>query len=66
MGEGVVMADEVKSLLGKWVRRFHWDEVVVGTEWTRHPRAVRSMWRNGYMAHTWDKDIGIRLVRESR
>jgi formylglycine-generating enzyme required for sulfatase activity len=59
------MADRVKSILGKWVRKYHWDEVVLGTDWTRYPLAARSLWRNGYMAHTTSKDIGIRLVRDT-
>jgi len=57
------MADEVKSVLGRWVRKYHWDEVVIGTEWSREPRALRSLWRNGYMAHVTMKHIGFRLVR---
>jgi formylglycine-generating enzyme required for sulfatase activity len=39
--------------------------VVLGTDWTRYPLAARSLWRNGYMAHTTSKDIGIRLVRDT-
>ena len=57
------MANQVNSVLGTWVRRFHWDEVVIGTEWTRGPLGLRSMWRNGYMAHSTSKDVGIRLVQ---
>jgi len=56
--------DEVKSVLGRWVAKFHWDEVVVGTTWLSRSRGLRSMWRNGYMAHTVTKDIGFRLVRD--
>jgi formylglycine-generating enzyme required for sulfatase activity len=59
------MHDEVKSVLGRWVRKYHWDERVIGTEWTRYPRAARSLWQNGYMAHTRSKDIGFRLVRDT-
>jgi hypothetical protein len=58
------MADYVKSVLGKWVQTYHWDEVVIGTEWRREPRALRSLWRNGYMANQKGRDISIRLVRD--
>jgi|LauGreSBDMM110SN_4_FD.fasta_scaffold205742_1 formylglycine-generating enzyme required for sulfatase activity len=59
------MADEVKSVLGGWVAKFQWDEVVMGTTWQSRPRGLRSMWRNGYMANQQARDIGIRLVRPS-
>ena len=55
------MAEEVKSVLGKWVLKYQWNEVVVGTRWDT-ARGVRVMWRNGYMAHTISVDLGIRLV----
>lgn len=58
------MANEVKSVLGKWVRKYHWDEVVIGTDWKRTARAIRSLWRNGFMAHSTANDMGIRLVRD--
>jgi len=59
------MGNEVKSILGKWVQTYHWDEVVIGTDWRRQPRALRSLWRNGYMANQIGRDIGIRLVSET-
>ena len=59
------MPDEVKSVLGRWVRKYHWDERVVGTEWTRSPRGIRSLWSNGFMANMSGKDMGIRLVRDT-
>jgi hypothetical protein len=59
------MPDEVKSVLGRWVRKYHWDERVIGTTWQSPGRAIRSMWQNGYMAHTRSKDIGFRLVRDT-
>ena len=55
------MANKVKSTLGKWVQRYHWNEVVYGTRWDT-ARGVRVMWRNGYMANSVGADIGIRLV----
>jgi hypothetical protein len=60
------MADEVKSVLGKWVRRYHWDEFVIGTTWKSPGRGIQSIWRNGFMAHSLGKDIGFRLVRDSK
>lgn len=56
------MNDEVKSVLGRWVAKFHWDEVVLGTIWSNRPRGIRSIWRNGYMANQKMNDTGIRLV----
>jgi hypothetical protein len=58
------MANKVKSPLGKWVLKYHCDEVILGTRWD-DSRGIRSMWRNGYMAHTIGVDIGIRLVRDT-
>ena len=59
------MNEDVKSVLGRWVMKFHWDEVVLGTTWETGRRGLRSMWRNGYMANQKGRNIGIRLVRDS-
>ena len=59
------MNEDVKSVLGRWVMKYHWDEVVLGTTWTSGRRGLRSMWRNGYMANQRMRDTGIRLVRDS-
>ena len=58
------MNEDVKSVLGKWVDKFHWDEVVLGTTWTTSRRGKR-LWQNGYMANQKGRDIGIRLVRDT-
>lgn len=60
------MNEDVKSVLGRWVMKFHWDEVVLGSTWSSRPRGVRSVWRNGYMANQTMRDTGIRLVRDGR
>lgn len=57
------MNEDVKSVLGRWVMKFHWDEVVLGTTWQTGRRGLRSMWRNGYMANQKLPQTGIRLVR---
>lgn len=57
------MNEDVKSVLGRWVDKFHWDEVVLGTAWATSRRG-KSLWRNGYMANQKGRDIGIRLVRD--
>ena len=60
------MNEDVKSVLGRWVMKFHWDEVVLGTTWETGRRGLRSMWRNGYMANMKGRNIGIRLVRDEK
>ena len=57
------MADEVNSILGRWVPKYQWDEVVLGTTWSSRPRGLRSLWRNGYMSNQTMRDTGFRLVR---
>jgi hypothetical protein len=57
------MANEVKSVLGKWVPRYQWHEFVMGTTWKSPGRGIQSMWRIGFMAHSVRNDIGFRLVR---
>lgn len=58
------MNEDVKSVLGRWVMKFHWDEVVLGSTWQTGRRGLRAMWRNGYMANQKLRENGIRLVRD--